>query len=99
MSEIRPALEERARRYNHGVIDRADAIAAGLTVSQIDRRVRRGQWVTSGFRRRLILADMWHDPLAHLASAVQGLTGVAWRRSGLALHGVVGHPPKPERHQ
>lgn len=96
MSEIRQALEDRARHANHGVISRADAIAAGLAVSQIDRRVRRRQWLPSGFRGRLILADAWPDPLAHLTSAVQGLNGVAWRRSGLALHGVVGHPSKPE---
>lgn len=96
MSEIRRALEDRARHSNHGVINRADAVAAGLAVSQIDRRVRRGQWLTSGFRGRMILADMWDDPLAHLTGAVQGLDGVAWRRSGLALHGVAGHPSKPE---
>ncbi len=93
MSEIRAALEERARLHNHGVITRKEALAAGLPVSQVDRRVRRKQWRTSGHRGWLILADCWDDPVAHLTCAVGALDGMAWRRSGLALHGIRSHHP------
>jgi very-short-patch-repair endonuclease len=44
----------------------------------------------------MILSDRWDDPLSHLACAIAALDGVAWRRSGMALHGVGSHPPKSE---
>ncbi len=96
MSDIRQMLEVEARRANHGVISRREAKAAGLTIGQIDRRVRRRQWRPSGFRGQLILADCWDDPRAHLRCAITALNGIAWRRSAMAIHGLARHPPEPE---
>jgi very-short-patch-repair endonuclease len=96
MSDIRDQLENDARHRNHGVISRAEAIAAGLPVSQVDRRVRRRQWRPSGFPGWMIVSDRWDDPLSHLTCAIAALDGVAWRRSAMALQGLGPHPPKPE---
>ncbi len=96
MSEIRIFVEQKARRETNGVIRRSDALAAGMTSGQVDRRVRRRQWVPSGFSGRLILADSRDDPLAHLRCSVDATDGVVWRRSAMALWGLSGHPSTPD---
>ncbi len=96
MSDIRWQMENDARQRTHGVISRAQALDAGLSISQVDRRVRRRQWKPSGYPGWMILADCWDDPLPHLTCAIAALEGPAWRRSATALHGLGSHPPKPE---
>lgn len=96
MSDIRHALENDARHRSHGVISRAEALDAGLSISQVDRRVRRRQWKPSGFPGWMIVSDRWDDPLSHLTCAIAALDGVAWRRSAMALHWLGSHPSKPQ---
>lgn len=96
MSDIRHALENDARRHRHGVISRAEALDAGLRISQVDRRVRRRQWKPSGFPGLMVVSDRWDDPLSHLTCAIAALNGPAWRSSAMALHELGSHPPKPE---
>ncbi len=94
-SDPRARLERNARRNNHGVITREQAINAGLSKAQLDRRVRRGQWCSGPGRRTFILASHKSDPLAWLQAAAQGLNAIAWGRSALALWDLSEHPRIP----
>ncbi len=96
MSDVRSTLEDKARSESHGAIQRSEALSAGMPRTQIDRRVRRRQWIPSGFAGRFILPDYWGNPLAHLQCAVWASEGVVWRRSAMALRGLSDHPPEPE---
>ena len=91
----RSKLERNARRSNHGVITRAQVLEAELSKAQIDRRVRRGQWISGPGRRTYILSSHQSDPLAWLRAASQGLEAIAWGHSALALWGLVEHPRIP----
>lgn len=66
-----------------------------MTDAQIDRRVRRGQWVTGSVRGILLLAETADEPLARLAAATQIPNSLAARESALALWGVVSMPARP----
>ncbi len=91
----RHALEAAALLERHGVILRREATAAGLTTAQIDRRVRRGHWVTGPVRGTLIVASHAANPEAHLTAATVGLGAIAWGRSALALWSLDDHPNRP----
>lgn len=93
--EARSRLEHVARRDNHGVILRSDALAAGMNKNQIDRRVRRGQWVSGPGRGTFILAEQATSPLPLLRAANLAFDAVAWGASALALWGIVDHPKRP----
>ncbi len=93
--DARDQLEHVARRDHHGVILRSQASAIGMTRSQIDRRVRRGQWVSGPARGGLILAEYATSPASILLATVTVLNGVAWGRSALALWKLTDHPAKP----
>ncbi len=94
MSDLREIVEAEARRTN-GVIQRRDALAAGMTVAQVDRRVRRGQWRKGCGPATYLLAEMAEDPFARLASAVVGLDAVGWGASALAVWGLGQYPTMP----
>ncbi|MEZ5225251.1 MAG: type IV toxin-antitoxin system AbiEi family antitoxin domain-containing protein [Acidimicrobiales bacterium] len=92
---IRSAIERRALD-RHGVILRSDALTAGMTPAQVDRRVRRGQWVVGPGRGVLLLAAHGNDPLAKPCAATLLIEGSnAHGRSALALWGLVEHPNLP----
>ncbi len=91
----RDQLEHIASRDHHGVILRSQAHAVGMTRSQIDRRVRRGQWVSGPARGSLLLSGYTTNPLSRLHAVVLTLQAVAWGRSALALWNLVDHPVKP----
>lgn len=88
-------LERMAIREQHGVILRHQAVDAGMRKQQIDRRVRRGQWVSGPTRDTLILASSSNDPLAQLYAATTSPGAIAWADSSLALRDLGGHPPRP----
>ncbi len=94
--ETRALVERHALATRHGVILRSDAIAAGMNRAQIDRRVRRGHWVSGAVRGSCVLASHADDPLAKLTAATVGLGAVAWARSALALWGLAEYPKHPE---
>ncbi len=95
MLDPRNALEVWAMDENHGTFSRADALAAGLTTAQIDRRVRRGQWQVLGPRGWYVLAGKASCPLAQLCGATRALDAPAWGRSALALVDLTTHPQDP----
>ncbi len=91
----RSRLEYVAERDNHGVILRSQATDIGMTKKQIDRRVRRGQWVSGPARGGLILAKYATNPLSILAATTTTLDAIAWGRSAVALWQLTDHPTKP----
>lgn len=91
----RVAVEEFARRDQHGSLHRRQALDAGMTVAQIDRRLRRRQWVVAGPQGWYLLADNASCPLASLYPATTALVAPAWAQSTLALNGLGDHPSKP----
>lgn len=94
MYEPRSMVEAQARS-NNGVIRRVDALAVGMTVAQVDRRVRRGQWRKGCGPATYLLAEMADDPFAQLASAVVGHDAVGWGASALAVWGLGQYPTRP----
>ncbi len=88
---------ERVAANHHGVILRADAIRAGLTPAQIDRRVRRRQWVPGPKRGAFILREFVDNPLSQLKAAIDavGPDAIAWGHSALALYGMANFPLAP----
>ncbi len=96
MSDPRQMVQYLAKRDQHGAILRSQALNLGMNVAQIERRVRRGQWLRGPVRSTFLLADSANDPMAFLAAATMGLDAVAWGRSALALWGVVDPPRRPE---
>lgn len=88
-------VERIARRDKHGVIRREDALQAGLTAAQVDRRVRRGQWVSGPNRTTLILSERAKDPISVLAAATDHGESVAWSESALGLWGIGENPLRP----
>ncbi len=91
----REYLEFQAHRNHHGVMLRQDALAAGMTKTQIDRRVRRGQWLSGPGRSTLILAEFGHRPETWLYAANLAFGAIAWGRSALALWNLNDHPVRP----
>ncbi len=96
MPDPRQMVQDLARRDQHGAILRSQALNLGMNVAQIERRVRRGQWLRGPVRSTFLLADSASDPMASLAAATLGLDAVAWGRSALALWGVTDPPRRPE---
>ncbi len=93
--EVRVKLEQTAHRSRHGVILRSEAQAAGLTLAQIDSRVRQQQWIPGPARGTLIMASQANNPLAQLTAATIGHSAIAWGHSALALWSLAAHPSKP----
>ena len=96
VSDPRQMVQYLAQRDQHGAILRSQALALGMNVAQIERRVRRGQWLRGPVRSTFLLADSASDPMASLIAATMGLDAVAWGRSALALWGVTDPPRRPE---
>ncbi len=94
--ETRVRVERRALETQHGVILRSDALAAGMNNAQIDRRLRRGHWVSGPVRGSCILVSHADDPLAKLAAVTVSLGAMAWGRSTLGLWELVEQPKRPE---
>ena len=92
---IRLTLEAAARRDQHGALSRYQAMVAGMSRTQIKRRVDRRQWVPVGPRGWYALADCAADPLARLTAATLALDAPAWGPSALALFDLADHPPQP----
>lgn len=93
-SDTRIAVE-RSAIEDHGAFLRRDAQLAGMSKSQIDRRVRRGQWLSGPTRTTLVVAAQDVGPLTWLRAANLGLSALAWGSSALALHGLGQHPETP----
>lgn len=76
----------------HGLITRHQALAVGLTSSQIQSRRRSGRWITveSGVYRLQGVPETWHARVLALCLA---LGGVASHRTAAALHAVSGFVP------
>lgn len=74
----------------HGVISRAQALEAGASRHQVDRRVATGEWtpVWRGVYRHHLAADRWES---QLAAACLATGGVASHRSAIRNHSVRGH--------
>lgn len=94
-SSARDRVEQDALDQNHGAIFRRDALAAGMTVAQVNRRRRRGQWLPLGPAGWYVLNAEATNPLAGLAAATQALSGPAWVDSSLALFELRPHPTIP----
>ncbi len=94
--ETRVLVERHALDTRHGVILRSDALAAGMSKAQVDRRVRRGHWIPGPVRGSCILAARAENPLARLTAATTGLGAIAWGRSALGLWDLSDHPIRPE---
>ncbi len=67
-----------------------------MSKAQVDRRLRRGRWVSSPVRGVYLVTEFADDPVAHLAAATRFPGALAHRRSTLALWGLVDHPAKPQ---
>lgn len=93
-SDTRIAVE-RSAIEDHGAFLRRDAQIAGMSKGQIDRRVRRGQWLSGPTRTTLVVAAQDAGPLTWLRAANLGLSALAWGSSALALHGLGQHPETP----
>lgn len=76
-------------RQQHGVISRAQVLAAGLSSAAIGRRLDSGQWeaVHRGVYRHRAVPETWES---RLLAAVFGTDGVASHRSAARLHGLDG---------
>lgn len=74
----------------HGVISRAQALEAGATRHQIDRRLSSGEWIplSRGVFRHQLAAATWE---ARLIAACLAVGGVASHRSAIRNHAVRGH--------
>ncbi len=94
-SSVRDEVELRALQHQHGAIARAEALAGGMTVLQIDRRVRRRQWIPAGPQGWYLLASQAGNPLPRLVAGTRALEGPAWASSALALHELGSHPDLP----
>ncbi len=91
----RAEIEHFALESQHGAISRKQALDAGMTAAQIDRRLRRQQWLPSGSRGWYVLAEQAADPLAALSAATRAMAGPAWVASALALFELRPHPTVP----
>ena len=94
-SSPRDVVEDFARRDQHGSLHRSQALDAGMTVKQIDRRLQRRQWLPAGPRSWYIISDRIDDPLARLHPATTALVAPAWADSALALFGLGPHSATP----
>jgi len=76
-------------RAQYGVVTRAQALEAGLTERQIDRRVASGLWlrVHRGVYRHAVVSSTWHSELLSACMATEGL---ASHRAAAYLHGIDG---------
>lgn len=92
---VRDRVERDALDHNHGAIFRRDALAAGMTVAQINRRRRRGQWLPLGPAGWYVPNAEAANPLSGLAAATRALSGPAWVESSLALFELRPHPAIP----
>ncbi|MDH3293235.1 MAG: hypothetical protein OER95_02815 [Acidimicrobiia bacterium] len=81
----RAKVEQLALDEHQGAISQRRAREIGVSIAQIDRRVRRHQWLPMGPQGWFALADQAHNPLASLFAATRALTGPSWGRSGLTL--------------
>lgn len=79
----------RRMKCQHGVITRAQALAAGMTRHKIDHCVRTGGWVREarGVYRHAAVPS---TPLSRLLAACMAHDGLASHRSAAALHGIEG---------
>lgn len=77
-------------QQQQGLVTRAQALDAGLTARQIERRVSSGRWVlvTRGVYRH---AATPATPLVRMLAAWMAYGGMASHRSAAALHGVDGY--------
>jgi hypothetical protein len=91
----RYAVERTAADDRHGAISRSDALAAGMTKAQIDRRLRKGQWVRPGPEGWYLLESHANSDLARLFVASSALDGPAWGQSSVALFELAEHPNTP----
>ncbi len=76
-------------RGQHGVVSRAQALEAGLTDRQIDRRVASGRWVRvrRGVYRHAAVRPTWKG---NLLGACLATGGLASHRAAAYLHGIDG---------
>lgn len=74
----------------HGLVSRAQALEAGMTKNQVDKRVRTGQWVHAarGVYRHAAVAPTTQSALLAACMAHDAL---ASHRSAAALHGINGY--------
>lgn len=86
---------ERVARRRHGVVTRDEAVRAGMTTAQVDRRVRHGQWVVGPAKGTLLLSEYANSHRSKLAAADIGLGTVAWGASAIALFGLADDPLIP----
>ena len=95
VEQARAEVERQALAHHHGAVSRSHAIAAGMSRNQIDRRVRRGQWLPLGPRGWYVVSACQADPMAALTAATNALNGPAWGPSALALFDLGPHPATP----
>ncbi|MDH3299148.1 MAG: hypothetical protein OES24_01420 [Acidimicrobiia bacterium] len=84
-----------ARGRQHGALSREQALRAGMSAAQVDRRLRRRQWLPLAARGWYVLAAHAENPLAALTAATRSLAGPAWADSALPLFGMGDHPHIP----
>ena len=74
----------------HGLISRQQALAGGMTDSQITERLRSGRWVRAarGVYRHAVSPA---TPLSRLLGACLACDALASHRSAAALHGIEGY--------
>ena len=80
----------RRMQQQHGLVTRVQALDAGFTVRQIERRVGSGRWVRAarGVYRH---ASAPVTPLSRMLAAWMAYGGIASHRSAAALHHVDGY--------
>jgi len=91
----RERVEHEAIEHGHGALHRSQALNAGMTVAQINRRRRRGQWLPLGPSGWYVVATEAANPLAALTAATRALAAPALVESSLALFGLRSHPDMP----
>ena len=84
------ARVSRRMRQQHGLISRKQALAVGMTDSQIKERLRNRRWAPAA--RGVYRHAVWPvTPLSRLLAACLACNGLASHRSAAALHGIEGY--------
>ena len=84
------ARVSRRMRQQHGLISRKQALAMGMTDSQINKRLRTGRWMRSA--RGVYRHAVWPStPLSRLLAGCLACNALASHRSAAALHGIDGY--------
>ena len=74
----------------YGLVSRRQALAAGLTESQINQRLRAGRWVRAA--KSVYRHAAWPvTPLSRLLGACMAFDALASHRSAAAVHGIDGY--------